>query len=450
MRSWGKRPPFAAGPGSEEVPMKKSLAKALIVLTALAAVTQLLSGATTAEKIRDLTRKIAPELIAMREDLHAHPELGLREKRTSAIVAERLRKLGYEVRTGFAVTGLVGILKGGKPGPTVAMRGDMDGLPITEETGLSFASKERATLDGREVGLMHACGHDIHTTILLGVAEVLAGLKADLAGTIVLIAQPAEEYGDGARRMIEDGALKGLKPAAFFAFHVEDSLKVGKIGYTSGYASANVDGFNLVIKSAGCHGAAPWLCVDPIVVGARIVLDLQVMLAREIDVNRNAVITVGSFHSGSAPNIIPQTAVLDATVRNYGEDQRQLLKEKISRLIANACAVSGAAFDLQYEIGIPARYNDPQLLREILPTARRVLGGPEALVEQLPKMGGEDFSYFAKLAPAVMFNLGVVPANLEKTSVHSPYFVADEAGIAVGVELMANIIVDYLGKRKGK
>jgi amidohydrolase len=190
--------------------------------------------------------------------------------------------------------------------------------------------------------------------------------------------------------------------------------------------------------------------VDPIVVGARIVLDLQVMLAREIDVNRNAVITVGSFHAGSAPNVIPKIAELNATVRNYGEDQRQLLKEKINRLIANTCAASGATFDLKYEIGIPSRYNDPQLLKEVLATASRVLGGPEALVEQLPEMGGEDFSYFSKLAPAVMLNLGVVPANLEKTSVHSPTFVADEAGIAVGVELMANIIVDYLSRHSGK
>ena len=431
--------------------MKKKLAVGLIVLAALAVVQGRLGGATAAEeKIRSLTKKIEPELIAMREDLHAHPELGLQEKRTSALVAKYLRKLGFEVRTGFAVTGMLGILKGGKPGPIVAMRADMDALPISEETGLSFASKERTILDGREIGLMHACGHDIHTTVLLGVASVLAGLKADLAGTILFIVQPGEECCDGANRMIQDGVFKDYQPEAFFAFHVDDTLKAGKIGHTSGYSSANVDGFNLVIKSDGCHGANPWLCVDPIVVGARIVLDLQVMLAREIDVNRNAVITVGSFHAGTAENVIPQTAELKATVRNYGEDQRQLLKEKISRLIANTCAAAGAAFDLDYIIGIPARYNDPKLLEEVLATAGRVLGGPEALVEQLPEMGGEDFAYFSKIAPAVMLNLGVVPANLEKTSVHSPTFVADEAGIAVGVELMANIIMDYLGRRSGK
>jgi len=296
---------------------------------------------------------------------------------------------------------------------------------------------------------MHACGHDIHTTILLGVAEVLAGLKDELAGTIVIIAQPGEENGDGARRMIEDGALKGLDPQAFFAFHVEDALKTGKVGYTPGYGSANVDGFTLTITSEGCHGASPWLCVDPVTVGARVVLGLQEMISREIDVNRNALITVGSFHAGSAPNVIPQAAVLEATVRNYGEDQRQLLKSKIERLIAGICAASGATYDLRYEIGIPARYNDPKLLQEVLPTVARVLS-PDATVEQLPEMGGEDFSYFAQLAPAVMFNLGIVSPDVEKTSVHSPTFVADEASIAIGVELMANIIADYITKRTAK
>jgi amidohydrolase len=428
--------------------MKKSLASALIALVALAACAWPLSGATAVEeKIKSLTQKIAPALIACREDLHAHPELGLREKRTSAIVAGRLRKLGYEVRTGYAVTGMLGILRGGQPGPVVAMRADMDGLPITEETGLSFASKDKAIVDGREVGLMHACGHDIHTTMLLGVAEVLAGLKADLAGTIVFVVQPGEECCDGAKLMIQDGAFKDDQPEAFFAYHVDDSLKVGKIGYTSGFSSANVDNFNLTIKSDGCHGANPWLCVDPIVAGARIVLDLQVMLAREIDVANNTVITVGAFHAGSAPNVIPRAAVLDATVRSYGENQRQILKDKIGRLVAGDCAISGAAFDLQYEIGVPSRYTDPKLLQEVLATTGRVLGGPEALIEQLPEMGGEDFAYYSQIAPSVMLNLGVVPANLEKTSVHSPTFIADEAGIAVGVELMANIIMDYLGRR---
>jgi amidohydrolase len=430
--------------------MKKLSPAVMLILVALAIVPARLSGAAEDAKIHALARQIEAELIAVRRDLHAHPELGLQEKRTSGLVAAYLKKLGLEVKTGFAGTGVLGILRGGKPGPVVAMRGDMDGLPITEETGLSFASKARALLDGRETGVMHACGHDIHTTMLLGVANVLSVMKDDLAGTVLFVAQPGEECCDGARRMIEDGVFKELKPEACFAYHVDDSLKVGKIGYTSGFSSANVDGFTLVIKSQGCHGANPWLCVDPIVVGARIVLDLQVMLAREIDVSRNAVITVGKFHAGTADNIIPKTAELAATVRCYGEDQRRLLKEKVGRLVAGICAAAGAAFNLDYQFGTLSRYNDPKLLAEILPTAARVLGGPEALVEQLPEMGGEDFAYFTQVAPSVMLNLGVVPANLEQTALHSPTFLADEAGIALGVELMADIIMDYLGRRPGK
>lgn len=431
--------------------MKKILVAALMFLVAFAILPRPAHSATPAEKkIKALTDKIAPDLIAMREDIHCHPELGLQEKRTSALAADYLRKLGLEVRTGFATTGVLGILKGGKPGPVVAMRADMDALPITEETGLPFESKERATVEGREVGLMHACGHDIHTTVLLGVASILAQMKAELPGTVLFILQPGEECCAGAEKMIQDGAFKDDKPQAFFAFHVDDTLKAGKVGYTPGFSSANVDGFRLVINSEGCHGASPNLCVDPIVVGSQIVIALQVMISRELDVNHNAVITVGSFHAGTAPNIIPRSAELNATVRNYGEDQRQLLKEKITRLVTNICGAAGATFTLNYEIGTPSVYNDPNLLKEVLPVAERVLGGKSAIVEELPEMGGEDYAYFGKLAPAVMLGLGIIPADRVKTAVHSPTFVADEAGIPLGVNLMANVILDYQTRHAGK
>jgi amidohydrolase len=395
------------------------------------------------KKIKAATDKLTSQLIDIRRDLHCHPELGLQETRTSAIVAEYFRKLGLEVRTGCAKTGVLGILKGGKPGPVVAMRGDMDALPITEETGLPFASQDRTILEGRETGLMHACGHDIHTTVLLGTAAVLSAVKADLPGTVVFIAQPAEECCGGASMMIDDGAFKDIVPAAFFAYHVDDTLKAGRVGYTSGFMSANVDGFTLEILSEGCHGAYPQLCVDPIVVGAEIVTALQVMIAREIGVNDNTVITVGSFHAGSAPNIIPRSARLEATVRNYGESRRQVLKDKVTRLVTNICEAAGATFKLDYAFGTRSVYNDPALTTEALATAERVLGGKAALVEQKPEMGGEDYSYFGEIAPAVMFNLGVVPPDLERTAVHSPTFVADEAAIPIGVNLMANIIFDH-------
>lgn len=421
----------------------------LIVLVAATALPAAINPASPLEKkIQALTDKLTPELIAIRRDIHCHPELAFQETRTSGIVADYFRKLGLEVRTGYAKTGVLGILRGGKPGPIVAMRGDMDALPITEETDLPFASKDRTILDGREVGVMHACGHDIHTTMLLGVAAVLSAMKADLPGTVLFVAQPAEEVEDsGANLMIADGAFKDIVPAAFFAYHVDDTLKAGKIGYASGFMSANVDGFDLEIKSDGCHGAYPNLCVDPVVVGAQIVIALQVMISREIGVHDNTVITVGSFHAGSARNIIPRSAKLEATVRNYGEAQRKVLQDKITRLVSNICAAAGAPFSLNYRFGTASVYNDPALTSQALATAERVLGGKAALVEQKPEMGGEDFSYFGTVAPAVMFNLGVVPPDRDTTAVHSPTFVADETSIPLGVNLMATIILDHLAKQ---
>ena len=404
--------------------------------------------ATPLEKrIKALSDKLAPELIDIRRDIHAHPELGLQETRTSAIVADYFRKLGLEVRPGYAKTGVLGILKGGKPGPVVAMRGDMDALPITEETDLPFASRDKTLLDGRETGLMHACGHDIHTALLLGVAGVLSAVKADLPGTVVFVAQPAEECCGGADMMIRDGAFKDIVPAAFFSYHVDDRLKAGRIGYTPGSMTANVDGFKLEVLSEGCHGASPDLCVDPIVVGAQIVTALQVMISREIGVYDNTVITVGSFHAGTAPNIIPRSAKLEATVRTHGEAQRRVLKDKITRLVTNVCEAAGAPFRLDYGLGTGSVFNDPGLVGRALTVAERVLGSKTALVELKPEMGGEDFSYFGRIAPTVMFYLGVVPPDRESTAVHSPTFVADEAAIPVGVNLMANILLDHQMKR---
>jgi amidohydrolase len=394
--------------------------------------------------VEAIVTRITPSLVDIRRDIHCHPELSMEEKRTAALAADYFRKLGLEVRSGIGGTGVLGILRGGKPGPVVGMRGDMDALPITEETGLPFASKEKGVRDGREVGIMHSCGHDIHTTVLLGVAQVLSELKKDLPGTVLFVAQPGEEHGDGAKEMLKAGLFNEVKPEAMFAYHVDDRFKAGTIAYCPGDMTANVDGFDLTVESAGCHGASPWSCVDPIVVGAQIVTALQVMVAREIDVNRNAVITVGSFHAGTAPNIIPDKAELKATVRNYGEDQRLLIKEKVERLVKNICEAAGAPYRLDYRIGIPSVHNDPRLLEKLLPTVERILGGKDYIKEVLPEMGGEDFSHFSRLAPSVMLLLGCVPPPVESTQVHSPTFIADEACIPVGVKVMSAVILDYL------
>lgn len=402
----------------------------------------------TDKKIEEIVREITPQLIEIRRDIHSHPELAFGEKRTSALAAAYLEKLGLEVRKGFAETGLLAILRGQKGGPVVGMRADMDALPIREETGLPFASREKIIIDGIEYGVMHACGHDVHTTVLLGVASVLSRLKDNFQGTVLFVLQPAEEKGDGANEMLKGGVFRDIKPEAMFAYHVNDTAKAGFITYTPGYAGANCDGFQLTIKSEGCHGASPSSCVDPIVVGSQVVIALQVMVSREIDVNRNTVVTVGTFHAGSASNIIPEKAELQATVRTYGDEQRKLVRQKIERLVANICEGAGAQFELDYYFATPSLYNDPALLKEILPTVERVLGGKEFLKEELPEMGGEDFSYFAREVPSVMIYLGVVPQDVAKTSVHSPTFIVDEQSIPLGVKVMSSVILEYLNRHK--
>lgn len=406
-------------------------------------------------QIRDVDRRVAavvqeilPDLIAVRRDIHANPELSLQETRTAALVAERFKALGLEVRTGIGGHGVLGILRGGKPGPVVGLRGDMDALPIVEETSLPFASKVRAVRDGKEYGVMHACGHDIHTTVLLGVATVLSRLQKEIAGTVLFVAQPAEEYGGGAAEMIKEGVFKDIKPAAMFAFHVDDTAPAGVIKYVPGFAMANVDSAAISVLSEGCHGANPNLCVDPIVVGSQIVVALQVMIARQLNVHNDTVITVGSFHAGSASNIIPERADLRVTIRTYGDDQRRLVREKIERTVANVCAAAGARYTLDYEIGTPATYNDPALIGDAAAVAERILG--KANVKQdSPDMGGEDFSYFAREVPSAMLFLGVEPKGATAT-LHSPYFVVDEDGIGVGVRVMTAVLLDKLERLRAK
>jgi len=406
-------------------------------------------------QVRDVDRRIAsvvqevlPDLIAVRRNIHANPELSLQETRTAVLVADRFKALGLEVRTEIGGHGVLGILRGAKPGPVVGLRGDMDALPIVEETGLPFASKVRAVRDGKEYGVMHACGHDIHTTVLLGVATVLSRLQKEIAGTVLFVAQPAEEYGGGAAAMIKDGVFKDIKPAAMFAFHVDDTAPAGVIKYVPGFAMANVDSAAISVLSEGCHGANPNLCVDPIVVGSQIVVALQVMIARQLNVHNDTVITVGSFHAGSASNIIPERADLRATIRTYADAQRRLVREKIERTIANVCAAAGARYTLDYEMGTPATYNDPALIADAVAVAERILGKAN-VIRDLPDMGGEDFSYFAREMPSAMLFLGVEPKGATAT-IHSPYFVADEDGIGVGVRVMTAVLLDKLDRLRAK
>lgn len=397
------------------------------------------------EKITTILQKITPQLIDIRRDIHAHPELGYQEIRTAQIVADNLRKLGLEVRTNVGKTGVVGILKGGKPGDVVGFRADMDALPITEETGLPFASKVKITREGREIGVMHACGHDIHTTVLIGTAWLLSQMREDIPGTVVFYAQPAEEVSDGALGMIADGALKNPTPSAFFAYHVSPDLNAGLIGVCPGYMAANVDSFRAVIKGKGGHGSQPHKTIDPIVIASRIVIALQVMVAREIDVSHHTVISVGTFHAGTASNIIPEEATISATIRTNVEEQREIVKEKILRTIQGICQSAGAPEpEISYSFNLPAPYNDPELVEKITPTLKRVLEKPEDMVRVKPVMVGEDFCYFGKEKPAVMLWLGCAKEGEEIYPLHNPNFNPDEKCIPNGVKVMSAVLLNYL------
>jgi amidohydrolase len=428
----------------------KNLSKALIfILSILIAVSLPTSFAqqnkSTDETIAEVVQKITPELIEIRRDIHMHPELGFEVERTADIVAKYLREFGLEVKTNVGKTGVVGILKGGKPGDVVGFRGDMDALPITEATGLPFASKIKITYDGRETGLMHACGHDVHTTMLIGIAWVLSQMKDELPGTVVFYAQPAEEIGEGAAAMIKDGALKNPSPSAVFAYHVNPDFNTGQIALCPGYALANVDSFNAVIRGKGGHGSQPHKTIDPIVIASRIVLALQVLVAREVDVSEHTVISVGSFHAGTASNIIPSDATLKATVRTYSEEQRHLIKEKIIRTIKGICQSAGAPEpEIEYFFGIPSLYNDPELAEKMSPTVRRSLGDANLLVKAKPSMGGEDFCYFSREKPSVMFWLGCTKEGDAYYPLHSPNVSPDEKCIPHGVKVMSAILLDYL------
>ncbi|OGD24578.1 MAG: hypothetical protein A2Y56_13290 [Candidatus Aminicenantes bacterium RBG_13_63_10] len=395
-------------------------------------------------KIDEIVRAIAPDIVALRRDIHAHPELSRQEVRTSALVAERFRGLGLEVREGVGGTGVLGVLRGAKPGRVVAFRGDMDALPVTEETGLPFVSSVRVARDGRETGVMHACGHDVHTSVLVGVATVLSRLREEIAGTVLFIAQPAEEVGEGARRMLDDGLFRDIKPDAVFAFHVSDSAPAGVVVCVPGHVTANADRFSLMIFSEGCHGANPHLCVDPVFVGAQVVVTLQAMIARRVDVNRDTVVTVGSFHAGTANNIIPQKAELQATVRTYGEEQRRAIREKIEQTVDGVCRAYGARFSLEYSFGIPSGYNDPAQTARAAAVAERLLG-KENVIQGLPGMVGEDFSHFGRLAPASLLWLGAQPKGGTAT-LHAPTFTCDEEAIPVGLRVMSAILLDALGR----
>lgn len=413
-----------------------------------------LSASSLTAQIDSAAQALQAQIVDWRRDFHQHPELGNREFRTSAIVAAHLRKLGFdEVRTEVAHTGVVGLLKGGLPGPVVALRADMDALPVAEEVDLPFASKVRTDWNGEQVGVMHACGHDAHTAILMGVAEVLAGLRAGLRGSVKFIFQPAEEMppegeDGGAKMMVEQGAMDNPRPAAIFGLHVTSRLPLGVIGYRPGPAMASADNLKITIHGRQTHGAMPWFGVDPIVTAAQVVIGLQTVVSRQIDLTQEpAVVTIGAIKGGLRENIIPESVEMRGTIRTFSEDMRDDIHERVTYLAEAISRGSRAGCTVCIKKNYPVTVNDPALTETMLPTLRRVVGADQ--LHLIPKvMGSEDFSFFQRVVPGLFFFVGVTPggaAELAKAAPnHSPRFFVDEGCLLPGVRALAQLACDFL------
>jgi amidohydrolase len=396
--------------------------------------------------------RVAPQLIELRHRIHQNPELSNRESQTAELVAAHLRSLGLEARTGIAKTGVVALLKGGKPGPVIAVRADMDALPVTEETDLPFKSTKRDTFLGQEVGVAHACGHDIHTTSLLGVASVLAALKAEIPGSILFIFQPAEEgppAGEkgGAPLMLEEGLFKQYKPTAAFALHSFPDLTVGQIGFNPGPTMAAVDQFRIKIHGKQAHGAAPNLSIDPIVVGAEAVMALQTIRSRNLSPMEPSVLTVGIFRGGERFNIIPGEVMLEGTVRTYNAEVRATVERRMREILDGITRANGATFEMEYQKNAPATINNPALTQQVKPLLEHVVGaGNVKLVE--PSMAGEDFAYFADAVPGFYYRLGTLKPGTTSGGLHTPTFRGDDSAVPVGIRTMSRLLVDYLVSQK--
>ena len=408
-----------------------------------------------APQIDVLAQELSDKVVRWRRDFHEHPELGNRETRTAKIVADHLRSLGMEVRTGVAHTGVVGVLKGGKPGKVVALRSDMDALPVTEQVNLPFASRVKSTYNGQEVGVMHACGHDNHLAILMGVAEILARMKDQLPGTVVFMFQPAEEGAPsgeegGAALMVKEGAFDNPKPDAVFGLHVWGAGTVGRISYRAGATMASSDVLRITVRGKQTHGAVPWGGVDPVVVSSQIVLGLQTIASRQLDVTKTpSIITVGSIHGGVRYNIIPDEVQLDGTIRTFDAKVQQDMHRRIKLTAESIAASAGATANVTITPLYPVTVNDPGLTEKMVPTLRRVAGA-DNVSEQPLVTASEDFSFFAQRAPGMFVFLGATRKGVDPVTApanHSPLFDVDEGVLPLGVRTLANLAADFLLQR---
>ncbi len=401
--------------------------------------------------VEKVSAEINAQVVAWRRDFHKNPELGNRETRTAKIIADELRRLGYEVTTGVATTGVVGVLRGGLPGPVVALRSDMDGLPVTEQVDVPFKSTATALWNGQQVGVMHACGHDNHMAILLGTATALARMKDKLPGTVKVIFQPAEEGpppGEvgGAEQMVKENVLENPHVDAVFGLHVFP-FRAGEIVYRPGPLMASTDSFTIKVKGRQTHGAIPWGGIDPIVVGSQIVMGLQTIISRQVNITEApAVVTIGRFTGGNRSNIIPDEVELEGTIRAFDESVRKDIQRRVEATAKHIAESAGATATMAFTLGYPVTRNDEALTERMLPTLRRVVGADNVRLGPLTGTA-EDFSFFQQKVPGLFFFLGVTPPDQDPAKVainHSPLFFADESALPVGVRVMTNLALDYL------
>jgi amidohydrolase len=409
-------------------------------------------------KLDQQSKDMEAKVIEWRRHLHANPELSNRETKTAAYVAEHLKSLGLKVQTGVAVTGVVALLETGKPGPVIALRADMDALPVTERNSLPFASKVKTTFNNQETGVMHACGHDTHVAMLMGVAEILSKNKSDLKGTIKFIFQPAEEGAPdgeegGADLMVKEGVLENPKVDAIFGLHISSVTPLGKLTYRPGGILAASDRFSIKIKGRQAHGSAPWNSVDPIVVSAQIINGLQTIISRQTELTKEAaVITVGRMHGGIRENIIPEDAFLAGTIRTLDTAMQDKIHEKIILTATKIAESAGATAEVKITRETPVTFNDPALTQKMFPSLQRAGGASNTLVMNAIT-GAEDFAFYQKKVPGFFFFVGAMPPDQDPNTVpshHTPDFMVDERAFVTGVKAMLNLTVDYMYMPKGK
>lgn len=427
----------------------------ILLLTGLSVITFALHAQMNAKvqaKLDQQATAIESRVIEWRRYFHEHPELSNREVNTAAKVAEHLKSLGIEVQTGVAKTGVVGLLKTGKPGPVIALRADMDALPVTERNSLPFASKVKTVFNDQETGVMHACGHDTHVAILMAVAEILAKNKADLKGTVKFIFQPAEEgppKGEegGAGLMVKEGVLDNPKVDVIFGMHIQSISKLGTISYKPAGMMAASDWFSIKVKGRQSHGAAPWMGIDPIVVSAQIINALQTIVSRQTELTKEAaVITVGRIQAGVRENIIPEEANMAGTIRTLDPDMQKIIHEKIKLTATKIAESAGATAEVTIENKTPVTFNDVDVTERMVPSLQKA-AGKDQVIQINAVTGSEDFGFFEQAVPGLFFFVGAMPADQDPTKVpahHTPDFMIDESGMLTGLKAMLNVTVDYM------